>query len=66
MDYNECGFALQCEKYNAKDPCEKPIYKFMRKPKCFTPNKESLAGKIMKAIMRFGGATSSGTLEDIN
>ena len=58
-DYTECNLALQCDAYNADNPCEKPSHRFMRKPVCYTPIKEGLisklAGIILKDFMHIGG-----------
>jgi len=66
----ECVWALQCSRYNAEDPCEKPSNRIMKKPACYIPKNQKeglisrLSGKIMKKIMRFGESTSGGVLED--
>jgi len=64
----ECAWALRCCEYNAKDPCEKPSYRFMRKPVCYIPKKDGfvsrLAGKITEGLARFGEAPMGGKLEN--
>ena len=48
--YTECNLALQCEVYNADDPCENPSHRFMRKPVCYTPIKEGLISKTAERV----------------
>jgi len=60
-DFNECVYALKCERYTAEDPCEKPTYRFMGKPKCFSSNREGLVGKLMYKLMRLCEFSSGGT-----
>jgi len=50
-DYTECNLALQCDAYNANNPCEKPSHRFMRKPVCYTPIKEGLISKVTERIL---------------
>lgn len=63
----KCDWALQCEKYNAKDPCRKLSYG-LRKPVCYIPKKQGLvsrlAEKIAEGLIRFGEAPMGGVLED--
>ena len=46
----ECGLALQCDAYDAENPCKKPTYKFMRKPICYFPKRNRLVSKLAEGI----------------
>ena len=46
----ECGLELQCGAYDVEIPCEKPSYRFMRKPICYLPKKDRLISRLAEGI----------------